>query len=110
MWRGKFKVKEIVERLTEDGVEVSRTAIYNLLTKFKKTELSGDLTRKPRSRRLNEEQYRLIDELMAENTNLTSRQLYACLKEAHPTLEASLSTVKRAQRHLGWMAKRTRYS
>ena len=44
MWRVKFKVKEIVERLAE-GVEVGYTAIYNLLSKFKKTELIGDLTR-----------------------------------------------------------------
>ena len=108
MWRAKFKVKEIVERLAE-GVEVGYTAIYNLLSKFKKTELIGDLTRRPHSRRLNKEEYRFIKELMAENTDLTSRQLYAALKEAYPTLEMSLSTVNRARQHLGWTAKRTRY-
>ena len=69
----------------------------------------GDLTRRPRSRRLNEVQYRFIDELMAKNNDLTSRLLYAGLKVAYPTLEASLSTVKRAWRHLGWTAKRTGY-
>jgi hypothetical protein len=36
MWRAKFKVKEIVERLAE-GVKVLHTAVYNL-SKFKKTE------------------------------------------------------------------------
>lgn len=60
-------------------------------------------------RQLDEEQYRFIDELMAENTDLTSRQLYSALKEAYPTVEASLSTVQRPRRHLGWTAKRTRY-
>ena len=39
MWRAKFKVKEIVERLTEEGVEVSRTAIYNLLSSRKPNRL-----------------------------------------------------------------------
>ena len=29
MWRAKFKVKNIVERLAKEGVEVSCTAIYN---------------------------------------------------------------------------------
>lgn len=37
MWRAKFKVKDIVDSLAEEGVKVSCTAIYNLLTKFKKT-------------------------------------------------------------------------
>ena len=61
------------------------------------TELIGDMKRIPRSRRLDEEQYRFIDELMVENTDLMSRQLYSALKEAYPTIEASLSTVKRAR-------------
>ena len=109
MWRAKFKVKDIIDRLAEEGVKVSRTAIYNLLTKFKKTESIGDMKRRPHLRQLDEEQYRFIDELMAENTDLTSRQLHSALKEAYPTVEASLSTVQRARRHLGWTAKRTRY-
>ena len=81
MWRAKFKVKDVVHWLAE-GVKVSRTAIYNLLTKFKKTESIGDMKTRPCSRRLDEEQYRFIDELMAENTYLMSRQLYSDLKEA----------------------------
>ena len=42
MWRAKFKVKDIIDRLAEERVKVSRTAVYNLLTKFKKTESIGD--------------------------------------------------------------------
>ena len=76
MWRAKFKVKDIVDRLAEEDVKVSRTAIYNLLAKFRKTESIGDIKKRPRSRRLSEEHYRFIDELMAENTDLTLRQLY----------------------------------
>ena len=108
MWRAKFKLKDIVDRFAE-GVKVSRTAVYNLLTKFRKTESIGDIERRPRSRRLSEEHYRFIDELMADYTDLTSRQPYSAFIEEYPTVEASLSTVKRAQRHLGWTAKRTRY-
>jgi transposase len=109
MWRANFKMKDIIERLAEEGVKVSRTAVHNLLTKFKKTESVGDIKRRARSRRLSAEHYRHIDELMAENTDLTSRQLFSALKEAYPTVEMSLSTVKRARRYLGWTAKRTRY-
>ena len=53
--------------------------------------------RRPRSRQLDEEHYIFIDELMAENTNLTSMQLYTALKETYAMVEASLSTVKRAR-------------
>ena len=52
---------------------------------------------------------RLIDELMAENSDLTSRQLYSAFKEAYPVAETSLSTVKRARQYLGWTSKHTRY-
>ena len=64
---------------------------------------------RPRSSILGEEHYRFVDELMAENTDLTSRQLYAAFKEAYPSMAVSVSTMKRARRHLGWTSKRTRY-
>ena len=38
MWRAKFKVKDIVDKLAEEGGKVSRIAVYNLLTKFRKTD------------------------------------------------------------------------
>ena len=109
MWRAKFTVKEIVERLAEEGVKTSRTTIYNLLSKFQKTNSIADIKRRPRSRRLDEEHYRFVDETMAQNTDLSSRQLYAMFKTTYPSIEASLSTVKRARRDLGWTMKRTRY-
>ena len=91
MWRAKFDVKAIVDRLAEGGVKVSRTTtIYNLVSKFKKTNSVGDIKKRPRSRRLDEGHYRFIDELMVENTNLTSRQLYTAFKEAYSGVEASL--------------------
>ena len=46
---------------------------------------------------------------MAENNDLSSRQLYAAFKTAYPSTEASLSTIKRVRRDLGWTMKRTRY-
>jgi transposase len=109
MWRSKFTVKEIIERLAEEGVRTSRTAIYNLLSKFQKTSSIADIKRRPRSRRLNEEHHRFVDETMAQNTDLSSRQLYTVFKTAYPSIEASLSTIKRARRDLGWTMKRTRY-
>lgn len=109
MWRAKFTVKDIVDRLAEEGVKTSRTAIYNLVSKFQKTNSIADIKRRPRSRRLSGEHYRFVDELMAENTDLTSWQLHAAFKSTYHSTEASISTIKRARRDLGWTAKRTRY-
>ena len=75
--------------MAEKGIKVSQTAVYNLLTKFRKLESIGDIKRRPRSRRLSKEHYRFMDELMAENPDLTSRQLYSAFKEAYQTTEAS---------------------
>ena len=86
MWRTKFKMKDI---MAEKGIKVSQTAVYNLLTKFRKLESIGDIKRRPCSRRLSKEHYRFMDELMAENPDLTSRQLYSAFKEAYQTTEAS---------------------
>ena len=46
---------------------------------------------------------------MAQNTDLSSRQLYSVFKTAYPSTEASLSTIRGARRDLGWTMKRTRY-
>ena len=46
---------------------------------------------------------------MAENNELTSLQLYNLFKEKYPEVSASISTIKRARRELGWVAKRTEY-
>ena len=100
MWRAKFTAEEIVDRLAE-GVKASRTSIYNLVSKFHRTNSIADITRQPHSRRLNEEHYRFVDEVMAENNDLSSRQLYAAFKTAYPSTAASLSSIKRADRDLG---------
>ena len=46
---------------------------------------------------------------MAQNTDLSLRQLYTMFKTTYPSTEVSLSTIKRARRDPGWTMKRTRY-
>ena len=46
---------------------------------------------------------------MAQNNDLSSRQLYTMFKTAYSSTEVSLSTIKRARHDLGWTMKRTRY-
>ena len=47
VWRAKFGVKDIVDRLAE-GVKVLWNAVYSLLTRFRKRESIGDMKRKVR--------------------------------------------------------------
>ena len=101
-------MKEIVERLAE-GVKTSRTTVYNLLSKFRKINSIADIKRQPRSSLLSEGHYRFVDELMAQNNDLSSRQPYTVFKTAYLSTEMSLSTIERARRDLGWTMKRAKY-
>ena len=46
---------------------------------------------------------------MAENDKFTAAKVKELLVEKFPTLDVSLSTIKRARMELGWTAKKTRY-
>ena len=89
---------------------VSRVSLFTLIKKFKKIKLVVDLKKKkPRSSILEECHYRFIDEAMAANNELTSRQLFSLFTDEYPEVQISISTVKRARKHLGWISKKTTY-
>ena len=46
---------------------------------------------------------------MADDDELAAAKVRSLLLEKYPTLDVSLSTVKRARMELGWTAKKTRY-
>ena len=90
-------------------MSVSRVSLFALVKKFKDTGLVVDLKRKPRSSLLGEDHYRFIDEAMTADNELTFRQLFSLFTAKYPEIQISISTVKRARRHLGWISKKTRY-
>ena len=49
-----------------------------------------------------------IDDL-TENNELTARQIRARLKAEYPSLEVSLSTIKKARKEAGWTNTRPYY-
>lgn len=108
MWRLNYSLKKIQGKL-EEGIIVSRTSLCLLIKKFKSTGSVADYRPIPRPKKLKNEHYRFIDEKMAENDELTARELLSKLQEEFPEVSVSISTVKRAKRELGWAAKRTRY-
>ena len=103
-------VRWIARHLDTEGVDVSRVSLYALLKKYEETHSIQDRKRRARPQLLNDDQYRFIDNTVANNVDMTSRQLHAALISEYPELGAiSISTVKRARVRLGWISKRTRY-
>ena len=66
-----FSVRQIRERLKEDGVVISRRALFKLFAKYRRTGTVADLQRAARPGKLTTEQYRFIDKAMTDNDELT---------------------------------------
>ena len=104
-----YSVKDVLKRLEEEDIPVGRTAVFNLLGKYKKYGSVADLKKARPPKKLSKEQYIFIDNAMIENDELTSRQLRDLVEERWPEIKASLSTYKRARKDLGWVATRPKY-
>ena len=109
MWKLGIALKEIQTRLSDEEFHVSKKSLSLLIRKFKDTKSVCDRKYHRVRKSLNEDQFQFIDEAMAENKELTSRQLFHKLLEEFPGVKTSISAVKRARRELGWISKRTRY-
>lgn len=103
-----YSVRDILKCLEED-VSISRSAVFKLLSKYKKYGCVADLRKSMPAKKLSKEQYIFIDNAMVENDELTSRQLRDLVEERWPEIKASLSTYKRARKDLGWVATRPKY-
>ena len=90
-----YSVAAIVERLQEEHTIVSRVALYKLLKKYKERGSVGDRARRPRRAKLDHEHLVFIDNAMAQNDELSSRQLRQLLEEQWQGLRVSLQTVRR---------------
>ena len=104
-----YKLAKIQQRLEEEGLTVSKKSLCLLI---KKQQLTGSVSNKKapkRDKKLADVHYKFIDAAMARNDELSAPKLHALLKEEFLELVVSQSTVKRARRELGWVAKRTRY-
>ena len=104
-----YSVAAIVERLQEEHTIVSRVALYKLLKKYKERGSVGDRARRPRRAKLDHEHLVFIDNAMAQNDELSSRQLRQLLEEQWQGLRVSLQTVRRVRKNLGWVCTRPKY-
>ena len=101
--------KSIKERLHEEGIRVSVKTLYLLMAKYRQTGSVLDRPRRVASKILKDEHYRVIDKALADNGELTSRQLRTMLCCKYPELSMSICTVERARRELGWVVTTPKY-
>ena len=94
MWGNGYPVSKIRERLSQEGVSISRVSLFALIKKFKNTRLVIDLKRKPRPCLLGECHYCFIDETMAANNELISRQLFLLFMVEYPEIQIFISMAK----------------
>ena len=99
-----YSVKAIKERLLEEKIIISHNGIYKVLKKYKLTGQIADHLKKRRASKLNDEYYKYTDNVMADNDELTARQLHHMLTSQWPELSLSVHTVRRARWKLGWVA------
>ena len=109
MWRDGFKLSKIHRHLAEEGLAITKPSLCRLISKYKQTGSVADRRRTRPVKKLNDAHYRFIDNAMSQDDELSCPKLHILLKEAFPDLEVSMTTVKRARRELGWVAKKTRY-
>ena len=104
-----YTLSKIQRRLASEDITVSKKSLSLLLRKYRTTGSVADHQTVKPPRKLTDEHYHFIDDCMADDDELTATKLQAMLKERYPSLEVSVSTIKRARMELGWTVKKTRY-
>lgn len=89
------------ERLEEELEYVGVVAIYKLIQKYKKHVTIIDLPSSRPQENLMREQLVFADNSLADNDELTARQIHKLLVNRWPGLTMLLSTMKRARKHFG---------
>ena len=107
--RAGFSIREIYDRLQDEGVMVTLRSLYRLQKKFCRFHTISDLPRRKRSRKITREMAGMIDDMLKDNDELTARQIRSKLEEQFSHLSVSFATVKRIRRENGWVCTRPHY-
>ena len=105
-----YSVSAIRRRLLEENTVVSATSIYKLLKKAKELGNVVDCNRRSAPRILCTKHLRFIDEVLANDDELTARRLRSMLEQSWPELKVSLTTIKHVRKYdLGWIRTCPKY-
>ena len=92
-------------RLEEEGIKISRVALYALIKKYRDTGKIEDRPRARALRKLSDVHYSLIDGTLQQDDELTTAKLY----DRFHDIVVSKSTVKQARRELSWVTSSLKY-
>ena len=106
-----YSIREIHNRLIEEGTEVSICSLQRLCVKFQIMHTVQDLPRNFKARLRTPEVVAIIEESIRNDDELTARKLKCKLGEkfAAELPDVSLSTIKRCRREIGWICTRPHY-
>ena len=108
--RAGYSLMDIWKRIQkEEDCIYSLRSVYRLWSKFREHHTILDLPRKKRDRKINEFMLEAIETSLMENDELTARHLKEQLLETWPSLNVSLTTIKRARKEKGWVSTRPHY-
>ena len=101
------KAPTIARLLREEGIKISRVAVYKFLKKYRTTKTIRRSEGSGRPSKITAMAQSLVDEKMEANDETTATQLHQMLIE-HGTL-VSLQTILRCRSALGWTFRGSAY-
>ena len=104
-----ISIKCIEDRLKDEGTVVTRRSLQRLVKKHRETGMYKDLFRRKRDKKITDDMNFAINNELEANDEATARQLRNTLVEKYPSLNVSLSTIKRKRKQLGWVCTRPHY-
>ena len=100
-----YSVRAIKERLVEECISVSTVSIYSLLKKYETSKSIVDRPRHHFPKKLDEEKLRFMDEALADDDELTARQLLTMLQDRWPCFNRFISYNQACKKGRSWMGK-----
>ena len=104
-----YSIAEIKQRLSEENISISLQSLFSLVKKYNETGKLIDMPRRTRPRKLTREMMAMLNQLLSENDELTSRRIRSSLLEKWPSLQVSIPTIKRVRREIGWVCTKPHY-
>ena len=92
-----YTISKIQTHLAKEDLTVSKKSLCLLMKKYRITGSVADHRTVKPPRKLTDEHHRFLNECMADDDELTATKLQTILKEKYPSLNVSVSAVKRAR-------------
>ena len=89
LWRWNFRLKDNQEHQLVESIIISKKSLCVLIRKYKRMGSVADEQKMKWPRKLQDEYFRFVNNVVAENDQLTSSKLYNMFKEKYTELNVS---------------------